>query len=578
MIVTIGGIPVYDALILDAESGMLKISLVDDPAVMSDFQAFDAQKQMLMYAVEDEEKRLVRGVIMRADFPIYRRSQDMGEYYVMYKADTIRQMAEKYLSENRQNLFNLMHEEGSDVEGVQCVQFFIKDSANGISPAGFEDIAEGSLFGEFHIVNDEVWDDVKSGKYRGFSLEGLFALTPERDTETVRGIVDSLDGRFERIINNPNNKKIMGKLKRLKASILRAIAEFGAITTDRGILTWDGEEDIAVGDMVYIEDEEGNRTPADEGNYVDENGIVYAVAEGKLTAIVPPQILPSAPQEPAPTNPEPAPTQGDPAEPATDPNEPAPEPAEPQEPAEPAEPAEPSEPQASQVETDGGTLSYEGELQEGATINIVTEEGLAPAPDGRYTTKDGIVIEVQEGKVVSVSQASAMSAEREEFLKKAENFSATYDERKQAIYDALREVLGDYVDFYIVEAADDYAVIEYYDFSGSPVVNGLRRYTIEWDADGNASASNPEEVRHAFVPLSRVESWKEEAERLQEENARLQEEVARLSAQPMDLSAHDLVTVQASVNIPKTGDRKLDRIAELSAKVREHREAMKSAK
>ena len=72
-IVTIGGIPVYDAMILDEESGMLKISLVDDPAVMSNFQAFDSHKKMLMYEVADEEKRLVRGVVMRADFPIFRR-------------------------------------------------------------------------------------------------------------------------------------------------------------------------------------------------------------------------------------------------------------------------------------------------------------------------------------------------------------------------------------------------------------------------------------------------------------------------------------------------------------------------
>ena len=51
MIVTIGGIPVYDAIISDEETGMFKISLVDDPAVMSNFQAFDAQKKLLMYCL-----------------------------------------------------------------------------------------------------------------------------------------------------------------------------------------------------------------------------------------------------------------------------------------------------------------------------------------------------------------------------------------------------------------------------------------------------------------------------------------------------------------------------------------------
>ena len=201
-IITIGGIPVYDAMILDEESGMLKISLVDDPAVMSNFQAFDAQKKLLMYEVADEEKRLVRGVVMRADFPIFRRDKEMGEYYIIYKADTIRQMAEKYLVENRQNNVNLMHAADSDVDGVQMVQFFIKDTSAGLAPANFEEIADGSLFGEFHVTNDEVWEQIKDGTYKGFSLEGIFDLCPEQNKDEVQEIVDSLDGKFKRIFKN----------------------------------------------------------------------------------------------------------------------------------------------------------------------------------------------------------------------------------------------------------------------------------------------------------------------------------------------------------------------------------------
>ena len=54
MIVTIGGIPVYNAIISDEETGMMKISMVDDPAVMSDFQAFDRHRIPQMYAISDE--------------------------------------------------------------------------------------------------------------------------------------------------------------------------------------------------------------------------------------------------------------------------------------------------------------------------------------------------------------------------------------------------------------------------------------------------------------------------------------------------------------------------------------------
>ena len=120
-VATIRGIPVYEALVSGLDCGMSKISLVDSPAVQSDFLAFDEQKVIQMYAVQDEEKRLVRGVIMRADFPIYRRDKEDFEYYVIYKPDTIRTMAEKYLSEGKQNDVNVMHDENSDVDGVQMV-------------------------------------------------------------------------------------------------------------------------------------------------------------------------------------------------------------------------------------------------------------------------------------------------------------------------------------------------------------------------------------------------------------------------------------------------------------------------
>ena len=171
--------PIYEALVTSEDAGMLRISLVDLPAVESNFLAFAKEdgEPVRLYFVRDEERRIVRGVVMRADYPILRRNGDY-EYYIVFRADTIRVMAEKYLAESRQNNVDEMHNH-NDVDDVQMVQYFIKDTAAGIAPAGFEDIADGSLFAEFHVLNDEVWAKVKDGTYRGFSLEGAFELVPE---------------------------------------------------------------------------------------------------------------------------------------------------------------------------------------------------------------------------------------------------------------------------------------------------------------------------------------------------------------------------------------------------------------
>ena len=80
------------------------------------------------------------------------------------------------------------------------VQFFIKDSTRGVSPAGFDDIADGSLFAEFHILNDDVWEAVKDGTYKGFSLEGVFDFQPEPETASLRAAQE--DAELEKAVKN----------------------------------------------------------------------------------------------------------------------------------------------------------------------------------------------------------------------------------------------------------------------------------------------------------------------------------------------------------------------------------------
>lgn len=289
----IGGIPVFEALINDEADGMVRISLVDLPAVMSDFQTFAGQKPQ-RFAVADEDQRLIRGVIMRADFPIYRRDES-GEYYLIYKADTIRQMAEKYLAESRQNAVDTMHD-GNEVDGVQMVQYFIKDTEKGIAPAGFEDIADGSLFAEFHCTNDEVWEQVKAGTFRGFSLEGYFGFRPDTDQAGVDGIVDELEGKFNSA-DNATKKEIMSKVSKtlerirqiLEADAPQIEVKMGRVATDRGVLGWDGEKDLEQGDRVFIIDADGNTAQAEDGDYKTEDGKTIVVVNGEVAEIRDPE-------------------------------------------------------------------------------------------------------------------------------------------------------------------------------------------------------------------------------------------------------------------------------------------------
>ena len=520
MIVTIGGIPVYDAIISDEETGMFRISLVDDPAVMSNFQAFDAHKKPMMYAIQDEEKRLVRGCIMRSDFPIYRRDEKMGEYYVIYKAEEIRKMAEKYLMEGRQNDVNLMHQEGSDVDGVQMVQYFIK--GDGIQVDGFDDCADGSLFGEFHVVNDDIWAEIKAGTYKGFSLEGVFDLVPEQNKDEIQEIVDLLDGAFKRIFK-PNT--FMSKLSKFKAALAKMLQEFGNVTTDKGIISWDGDEDLKAGDPVYVEDSEGNRTPAPDGDYKTDDNKVIVVVEGKVSEI---------------------------------------------------KDAE-AEVDSDFIETDKGKLEWDNEeedLKAGDAVYITDEEGNRnPAPDGDYTTEDGKVIKVSDGKVTEIVDPKAQVSEEEvkakrisKFKKIKQAFEESFDTKMRKISNAIAAVI-DTENFYLVDAGEDFGVVETWNEDWTE--SHYFRYAITWNEDGTAKAADPVEVKLMFVPMDMESPFakgnEEEMAALKAENASLKKEIAKLKKTPAAKPAHEEVKEQTKFT--KTGNKGLDNLQRiLSAK------------
>ena len=167
------GKPIYKAALTEnpEETGMYLISLVDDPAVEANFMAFSKEKY-LSFKVENEEKRIVTGLVMAADRPILRQDAD-GLYYIMYDKDTINAMAERFLAMGLANQVDTQH--NFEVEkDVFLREMYIKDTERGISPVGFEDVEDGSLFATYHILNDEVWEKVKSGEFKGFSLAGIF--------------------------------------------------------------------------------------------------------------------------------------------------------------------------------------------------------------------------------------------------------------------------------------------------------------------------------------------------------------------------------------------------------------------
>ena len=173
----------YELVIDDSkESGVDAIAIVDMPAIESDFLKFKEIKQQ--FKIEDEDKRIVSGYFMIADKPIYRNNQQLGEHNVIFRENVIKDIALKFMRNGFNSNTNLMHEEELKLNDVFVFESILIDSDRGVkAPAQFEEVPNGSWWGSMKVHNDKVWNLIKEGKFKGFSVEGFFSYVDETEDE-----------------------------------------------------------------------------------------------------------------------------------------------------------------------------------------------------------------------------------------------------------------------------------------------------------------------------------------------------------------------------------------------------------
>lgn len=79
----------------------------------------------------------------------------------------------------------------------------------------------------------------------------------------------------------------MSKLEKIKAELAKLLIKYSVVKTDKAVLEYDGEELVA-GMDVFVTDEEGNKVPAEDGEYLTEDNKTITVKDGKVESIVDP--------------------------------------------------------------------------------------------------------------------------------------------------------------------------------------------------------------------------------------------------------------------------------------------------
>ena len=166
----------------DFEAGVEAISIVESPAIESDFVAL--KNQEIKLAEVDKEKKILMGALLIPDKPIYRNGSE-GEYYIFFSKDTIVKASQMFLQNGNQSRSTLEHAQA--LNGLTLVEsWIVEDKAKDKTALYGLDVPVGTWMGSVKVNNEDVWNEyVKTNKVKGFSIEGYFADKMEAPKEAI---------------------------------------------------------------------------------------------------------------------------------------------------------------------------------------------------------------------------------------------------------------------------------------------------------------------------------------------------------------------------------------------------------
>lgn len=196
-------------LILDEEqedAGIEAISIVESPAIESDFVALNSEEIKL--AEIDKEKKILLGALLIPNKPIYRKGDEGEEYYIFFSKDTIVKASQMFLKNGYQNNSTLEHAQA--LNGLTLVESWIVESETQDKSRMYGlNVPVGSWMGSMKVNNDEIWSEyVKTNKVKGFSIEGYFADKMERPKEKIKEDLSENDiilNQIKQLLTNDND-------------------------------------------------------------------------------------------------------------------------------------------------------------------------------------------------------------------------------------------------------------------------------------------------------------------------------------------------------------------------------------
>lgn len=277
-------LPTYEIKFEEGKvDGVFGISLVEDPAIQSNFIALSKQQKIQLSTI-DNEKRILLGAVLVPDLPIYRNQNGM-EFNIVFSADTIRKSMENFFKQSYQQNSSLEHDQ--EIDGVTFVESWIKeDDVHDKSVAYGINEPNGTWFATMKVDNDEIWNDyVKTGQVKGFSIDGMFDLEKiNLNTDmNLESITNAIKEGFEAILSNKQEE---------------VVVELAQIKLIDGVTILEAES-FEAGMPVFVVAENGEKVPAPIGEHELEDGKILVITEEGMIAEIKEKVVEDVQEESA---------------------------------------------------------------------------------------------------------------------------------------------------------------------------------------------------------------------------------------------------------------------------------------
>jgi hypothetical protein len=170
-------LPLYEIGIdlTDPETKITFNSLVKQPAHERMFETFAKVERQYFF---NDSEQTITGVMIACDVPIYRFNKDTKEeYYVQFSKQSIKNIVLDMAQRQTFNCVNIEHNSQEIVNDIFMTMIYVIDEANGFTaPERFKDESDGTAIASYKCLNADVYEQAKAGDFKGFSIEGVFAL------------------------------------------------------------------------------------------------------------------------------------------------------------------------------------------------------------------------------------------------------------------------------------------------------------------------------------------------------------------------------------------------------------------